>query len=435
MLELQGKHCKDCKIFTDKIEEEALSTIHRILNHPTSEDNKIRIMPDVHKGKGESVIGFSMPLNEYVNPDVVGCDIGCSVTVCILDKKIDSKDYEIIEYRIRKEIPFGFEINDERQFDMKEFFRFIQNFYNRAKSQWPEMVGEFDISEKGISKFLKRIRMDERVFWKTIPSFGSGNHYCELGDVEGQEVSAFSIHTGSRNLGQKIYQYWSNVAKEPQSKKIAFKESLQTLKKTCKDKRELPKLIQELKDRLDNDVRFCNGYLRDEEMSGYITDMVIATAYAQFNHLIITRKIADILLHTCNAKITEKICSIHNYIDFEDHIIRKGAIRAYEGEKMVIPFNMRDGLAICEGRSNEDWLCTAPHGAGRILSRNSAKKQLSLDAFKEQMKDIYSTSVNASTLDEAPDAYKPYQEILDAIEPTAKILYLIKPTINLKSNG
>ena len=430
MLELKGKYCKDCKIFIDNIEEEALSTIHSLLNHPHTEGAKIRVMPDTHQGKG-IVIGFTMPLTHSVNPNHVGVDIGCTIDTYILNKKIEPEDYEIIEHRIRKEIPFGFDINETRQFDMKEFLKFVQNFYNKARSAWSEMILDFDISEKGITKWLKRIRMDEGTFYKSLGSVGGGNHFVELGDTE--EVSAFTIHCGSRNLGVKVCDYWNNVSTDPEEKRVAFKISLQAIKKTCKNKRERPQLIQELRDRLDNDVRFCAGYLRGDDMKGYITDMVIATAYAQFNHLIISRKIEDILYHTCQAKVTEKICSIHNYIDFQDHMIRKGDIRSYEGEKMVIPFNMRDGLAICMGKSNEDWNCSAPHGAGRVLSREKAKATLSMDDFKEQMKGIYSTSVNKSTLDEAPDAYKDYKMIVDAIEPTCEILYFIRPTINLKA--
>lgn len=429
-MELQGKYNKDCKVFGNELDSNELTLLYEFMNAPACSKEPIRIMADHHLGKG-SLIGYTQKLIDAVMPMTVGVDIGCSITCCILDKKIGLKDYPIIEHRIRKDIPFGFNINKERQFEMKEFFKFIQNFYNKARSQWSDMILDFDISEKGITNFLKRIRMDEGTFYKSLGSIGSGNHFVELGDTE--DVSAFTIHCGSRNLGIKVANFWTNVAKEPESKKVAFKMSLQTLKKTCKNKKELPRLIQELKERLDNDVRFCSGYLRGLDMQGYITDMVIATAYAQFNHLVITRKIEDILRHTCNAKVVEKICSIHNYIDFEDHIIRKGAIRAYKGEKLVLSFNMRDGLAICVGKSNEDFNFSSPHGCGRILSRNAAKKELDLNDFKEQMKGIYSTSVCKETLDEAPNAYKPYQEILKAIEPTAEVLYLVKPTINLKA--
>lgn len=432
MFELKGKYNKDCKIFGNNPDSEEISLLYAFMDSPACSTEPIRIMPDHHLGKG-CLIGYSQKLTDAVMPTAIGVDIGCSISTYILNKKIDPKDYAIIEHRIRKEIPFGFNINKERQFEMKEFIKFISNFYNKARSQWPEMILDFDISEKGFSNMLKRIRMDEGTFFKSLGTVGGGNHFVEVGD--NQDVSAFTIHCGSRNLGVKICDHWTNVAKEPESKKTAFKMSLQTIKKNCKDKKQLPQLIADLKKRLDNDVRFCNGYLRDDEMKGYITDMVIATAYAQFNHFIIARKIEDILHHTCNAKVTERICSIHNYIDFEDHVIRKGAIRSYEGEKMVIPFNMRDGLAICVGKSNPDWNHTAPHGCGRSYSRSKIKQLLNVEDFIKEMKEsgIYTTTANEATLDEAPQAYKPYEEILEAIKPTAEVLYLIKPVINIKA--
>lgn len=164
-------------------------------------------------------------------------------------------------------------------------------------------------------------------------------------------------------MGVKVCSYWKNIASNPTKLKKKFKEELAELKRTCKDKTTLPEKIARLKQKTDKDLSLCNGYLTGEDLKGYLTDMVITSAYAHFNHLLIARKIENILLKINQAKVTERIVSVHNYIDFEDHIIRKGAIRAYEGEKMVIPFNMRDGLAICVGKSNKDWNCTAPHGA------------------------------------------------------------------------
>lgn len=432
MLELKGKYNKDCKVFTDNIEEEALSTIHSLLNHPNFADVPIRIMPDCHEGRS-IVIGFSAPITKAVNPSHVGVDISCMIDTYILDRKINPDDYAIIEHRIRKEIPFGFSINDSRQFEMKEFIKFIKSFYDKQRATWPEMISDFDISERGISEWLKRIHMDEGIFYKSIGSVGGGNHFIEFGNVDGQDVSAFTIHCGSRNLGVKVCSYWSAVAQNPTALKMKYKMELHNLKRYCTNKRELPEKIKELKAKLDSDMSLCNGYLTGCDMKGYITDMVIASAYAHFNHRVIARKIEDILLKVNQAKVTERIVSVHNYIDFEDHMIRKGAIRSYKGEKMVIPFNMRDGLAICEGKSNEDWNFTAPHGAGRKLSRSKAKETLNLDRFKSQMKDIYSTSVCKGTIDEAPDAYKDTQEIIELINDTCEILYFIRPIINLKA--
>ena len=432
MLELKGKYCKDCKVFIDEVEDEALATIYSILNHPNFTDAKIRIMPDTHAGRSV-VIGFTCPITNSVNPNHVGVDISCMIDTYVLDRKIDPKDYAIIEHRVRKEIPFGFDIHKTRQFEMKEFIKFIKSFYDKQKAAWSEMILDFDISEKGISDWLRRIHMDEGTFYKSISSVGSGNHFIEFGNLSNKESSAFTIHCGSRNLGVKVCSYWNAVAQNPTALKAKFKEELQTLKKTCKNKKELPEKIAILKEKLDADVSLSNGYLSGYDMKGYITDMVIASAYAHFNHYIIAKKIEGILLQVNQAKVVERIVSVHNYIDFQDHTIRKGAIRSYKGEQMVIPFNMRDGLAICEGKSNEDWNYSAPHGSGRLLSRSKCKELLNLEEFKKQMEGIYSTSVTKGTLDEAPNAYKDTAVIVDAIQDTCNILYFVKPTINLKA--
>ena len=170
-----------------------------------------------------------------------------------------------------------------------------------------------------------------------------------------------------------------------------------------------------------------------DNMKGYITDMCIAQLYAQYNRNMIAKKIEDIFYKINQAKVVERITSIHNYIDLKDHIIRKGAIRAYEGEKMVIPFNMKDGLAICEGKTNSDWNFTAPHGAGRLMSRAAAKKNLSMDDFKHKMEGIYTTSISKDTLDEAPMAYKSIDDIIDVIKESVDIIEIMKPIYNFKA--
>ena len=432
MLELKGRYNKDCKIFCDNVEEEALAMIHSLLNHPNFADTQIRIMPDVHGGKG-CCIGFSAPIVNGICPSHVGVDIGCTIDTYILDRKIEEKDYALIEHRVRKEVPFGMNIHTSRQFEMKEFVKFMKSYYNKQKALWSEMILDFDISEKGLTKWMSRIHMDEGVFYKSLGTVGGGNHFIEFGNIEGGSNSAFTIHCGSRNLGIKVCGYWEKVAANPSHLKAKFKEELARLKQNCKDKHSLQPKIDELKAKLESDISLCNGYLVGDNMKGYITDMVIVSAYAQFNHLIISRKIQDILLKANQAKVVEHIVSVHNYIDCEDHMIRKGAIRAHKDEKMVIPFNMRDGLAICVGKSNEDWNCTAPHGCGRLMSRSKAKTQLDVEEFKNQMEGIYSTSVGISTIDEAPNAYKDKTMIIDAIQDTCEIIYFVKPIINLKA--
>lgn len=312
---------------------------------------------------------------------------------------------------------------------MKDFLKFLRIEYNKAKSSWPEMINSIEITEDYISKLLKRIGQEESIFYRSLGSCGNGNHFLELGDCNGHY--AFTIHCGSRNFGVKVCKYWERVAKEVKIDRTAFSKALDELKASTVDKTTLPEKIKQLK--REYEIGTPQGYLKGEDMKGYLSDMVIATAYAAYNHELLAHIIADIFRKVNGGKVVDKIKSVHNYVDFQDHMIRKGAIRSYEYERMVVPFNMRDGLAICVGKSNEDWNCSCSHGAGRKLSRSAAKKELSLDEFTETMKDVYSTSVCRGTLDEAPGAYKDTETILDLIQDTCEVLYMIKPVVNMKA--
>ena len=430
ILELQGAYNKNCKIFTTDVEESALSLIYSILNTKEYVNTPIRIMPDVHAGIG-IVIGFTAPITHAISPSHVGVDIGCAITTHILNIPINEEDYPVIEHRIKKEIPMGMTIHKTRQYEMKRFIKFMKSEFNKAHSTWGEMINDFDISEDGISHFLHKIHMDEGVFYKSIGSLGSGNHFIEIGNCNGNY--AFTIHCGSRNLGQKVCKYWEKIASSAQVDNKILKEKIKHLKKTVADRTLLPKLIEEAKAELLSKIA-SNGYLTGENLKGYLTDMVIAQAYAKFNHLIIGEKIFNIFKHIYpKAEINEIVQSVHNYVDMEDHIIRKGAIRAYANEKMVVPFNMRDGLAICVGKSNEDWNCSCSHGAGRKLSRGKAKSVVSMEEFEKSMEGIYTTSVCHNTLDESPMAYKDTESIIDLISDTCEILYMVKPVINIKA--
>lgn len=431
MLEINGKYTKDCKVFTDNVEAEAIATIYDIVNNPAFKGAKIRIMPDVHQGKG-IVIGFTSELCDFVNPSHVGCDIGCTISSMILNKPLNKEDFPLFEARVKKAIPSGFDINNKRVFDMKDFLLFLRKGYSRAVAQWGEMIEMPTISEDWISKKLKSFGMDEGVFYKSIGTLGGGNHFLEYGVSDDGNIAAFTIHCGSRNFGLKVFKKWESEAKRtPRTSSIYnVDEEIKKIKATVSDRKSWKELIAKVKEH----AKECNpsGYLSGENFKGYLNDMVFAQLYASYNHKIIQQTVSDILLKFA-IKPTEIITSVHNYIDFEDHIIRKGSIRAYKGEKMIIPFNMRDGLAICEGKSNDEWNCSAPHGAGRILSRSKAKSSLSMDEFKETMKNVYSTTVCKATLDESPMAYKDTEEIISLIEPTCEILYFIRPLINIKA--
>ena len=397
MLELKGKYCKDCKIFTDNIEQEALSMVYHFLDNPMFEGAKIRIMPDVHAGK-DIVVGFTVPFTDHVNPDHVGGDIGCSVSTAITDMPINSEDYPMIEKSIRESVRFGMSIQQKPVYPVADLYKHLQLRLQQARQQWPEMVGAMDVSEKSITAMLTRIDQKEHMFYNSIGTVGGGNHFVEVG-VTPEGNYAFTVHCGSRNLGQKVWKYW---------------------------KMEAGKL-----------TGVANGFLVEDAMKGYITDMVVAQAYAEFNHQIIDRLVLEAICKGSGKKahIVEQIYTTHNYIDFSMKMMRKGAVAAPAGRKLVIPFNMRDGLIIARGKGNEDWNQSAPHGAGRLLSRSDAKELIDLDEYRESMKGIYSTSVGTGTIDESPMAYKDPKEILRLIEDTVEVEYFIRPVINLKATN
>ena len=397
MLQLKGKYCKDCKIFTDNIEQEALSMVYHFLDNPMFEGSKIRIMPDVHAGK-DIVVGFTAPFVDHVNPDHVGGDIGCSVSTAITDMPINPEVYPMIEKNIRENVRFGMTIQQKPVYPTADLYKHLQQRLQEARQQWPEMVGAMDVSERGISAMLKRVDQKEHMFYNSIGTVGGGNHFVEIG-VTPEGNYAFTIHCGSRNLGQKVWKYW---------------------------KMEAGKL-----------TGVTNGFLVEDAMKGYITDMVVAQAYAEFNHQIIDRLVLESICKGSGKKahIVEQIYTTHNYIDFSMKMIRKGAVAAPADRKLVIPFNMRDGLIIARGKGNEDWNQSAPHGAGRLLSRADAKELIDLDEFRESMKGIYSTSVGTGTIDESPMAYKDPKEILRLIEDTVEVEYFIRPVINLKATN
>ena len=397
MLELKGKYCKDCKIFTDNIEQEALSMVYHFLDNPMFEGAKIRIMPDVHAGK-DIVVGFTVPFTDHVNPDHVGGDIGCSVSTAITDLPICPEDYALIEKCIRENVKFGMTIQPKAVYPYAELYKHLQLRLQQARQQWPEMVGAMDVSERGITAMLKRIDQKESMFYNSIGTVGGGNHFVEVGETpEGNY--AFTVHCGSRNLGQMVWKYWKMEANKQ--------------------------------------TGMTNGFLVGEAMKGYITDMVVAQAYAEFNHQVIDRLVLEAISQGSgkNANIVEQIYTTHNYIDFSMKMMRKGAVAAPAGRKLVIPFNMRDGLIIARGKGNVDWNQSAPHGAGRLLSRSDAKVLIDLEEYRESMKGIYSTSVGTGTIDESPMAYKDPMEILRLIEDTVEVEYFIRPVINLKATS
>lgn len=393
MIEYQGKYT-NAHIMIDSIEEECMTQITHMCNHEAF-TNPIVIMPDTHSGKG-SVIGFTMKVPDKVISNVVGVDISCGmISINIGNININHKD---LDNKIRERIPFGTNIN------------------KKGKARL----------DKDFQEVCKRVGADFDYVVRSVSTLGGGNHFLEVGRSQNTDDIWITIHTGSRNFGKRVCEYWQKISSMkdlPDRKEYLNKIKTVYPKKEWEDR--IKEFNQKVKNIRQNELDFLTGNNKD----GYLRDMKFCQEYASLNRKTIMEDILNIL---GKPEIKDKIETIHNYIDLEDGIIRKGAIRSYIGERMIIPFNMRDGILICEGKSNPEWNFSAPHGAGRVLSRSKAKETLSLEKFEKDMVGIYSTSIGKGTIDESPDAYKDSKIIEEAIEPTAKILDKIIPIHNMK---
>ena len=406
MKTLTGTYGKDCKIFTDNIEPQALETIQKLLDNPVTEGKPVRIMPDTHDGKG-IVIGFTMPVGEWVNPNHIGVDIGCGMLCAEIKSTITPDMYIYIDQRIREAVPMGFDVH-ETGANKEYIFGPIHT------------IGDLFL-RSNIDDLVRKIGMTRELWENSLGTLGGGNHFVELGRSEKTGKYYLTIHSGSRNFGKRVCDYH---AKNLSCYKNALNEEVFRIKqKITKD--HWNDAIQEAK----RELHGREGHLTGEAKEGYLKDMYIAQAYASVNRY----TILHLILRRMGLQSGKVIETVHNYISPKDGIIRKGAVSAHIGEELIIPMNMADGILLCRGKGNEDWNCSAPHGAGRLFSRTAAKEQLSMDEFRERMSSVYSTSVCESTLDESPMAYKPTEEIRSLIEPTVEVLDVIKPVINLKA--
>lgn len=397
----------DLKIFTDLIEPEASNQIYRLMAQPAFSDCKVRIMPDVHAGAG-CVIGFTADLGDKVIPNIVGVDIGCGMLTVMIHRD-SNVDLEKLDEVIHNHIPSGFDIHDRPYMQ----YPYIKNLY-----------------------CYDQLKNRDR-FEQSICTLGGGNHFIEV-DEHPNGTKFLVIHTGSRNLGKQVAEYYQKVALDQfynkdiqKQRQNALIESLTTAGLQRLIQYEVQKLKSEFNAsgalNIPKDLCYLEGDLRKH----YLHDMGICQDYAKTNRFQIAKEIFDKMQWGSLALGFE---TIHNYIDIESNIVRKGAVSAKDGERLLIPINMRDGCLLCRGKGNPDWNYSAPHGAGRLMSRKKAKETLSLEDYKDSMAGIHTTSVGADTIDEAPMAYKPIESILDNIKDTVEVEAILKPIYNFKAS-
>lgn len=382
------------------IEEEAVGQIRRMCDQDFTEGCRVRIMPDVHAGKG-CTIGTTMTVNGKAVPNVVGVDIGCGMyTVNLGSQEIDLERFD-------------------------EACHFIPS----GQNAWEGRRERFDLTALRCYRSLQNTKWIER----SLGTLGGGNHFIEI-DRASDGTKYLVIHTGSRNLGKQVAEIYQRLAVElHQGKEEYFKkrEALIAEYKAAGRRKEIQQALKELywKNKpLEIPEDLC--YLYGSYFEDYLHDVDICQKFALRNRELL----AEILLERCGLEGNDGFHTIHNYIDVDEMILRKGAIAAHKGEKVLIPMNMRDGSVLAVGRGNPEWNFSAPHGAGRLMSRTKAKETLSMEVYKEAMKGIYTTSVNEATLDEAPFAYKSIEDVIDVIRESVDIIDIMKPIYNFKAS-
>ena len=394
MIELQGKFAS-AKVFADTVDPSAITQIITLLNQPYVEGSKVRIMPDVHAGAG-CTIGTTMTISDTVCPNLVGVDLGCGMeTVMVAEREIDLKQLDNLIY---SEIPAGCNIH--------------QTAHDFAK--------QIDLSELRCAKFID---IDRAL--RSIGTLGGGNHFIEV-SMDSNKQIYIVVHSGSRHLGVEIANYYQSAGYKA-LRSDGLKPIIEKLKAEHR-KTEIETTLKQIRaERLGIPKQLA--YVDGELFENYLHDMKIAQSFAELNRQAIIATIVNGMKLTPNLQFT----TVHNYIDTEKKILRKGAVSAEKGEPLLIPINMEKGSLLCVGKGNEDWNYSAPHGAGRLMSRSEAKRNLSMAEFERRMVGVYTTSVNENTLDECPMAYKPIEEIISNITPTAKIIDMLLPIYNFKS--
>ncbi|MCI8949695.1 MAG: RtcB family protein [Lachnospiraceae bacterium] len=389
------------KVYTDQIEESAKSQIKMLCDQEYVKELKIRIMPDVHAGAG-CTIGTTMTIRDKVVPNLVGVDIGCGMeTIRIRNKHIE---LEKLDRLIYEKIPAGFRIRETPH-----------RYYEEIDLQELRCLrgGLIQVNHAALS----------------LGTLGGGNHFIEADKDEDGRIYVV-IHSGSRHLGLEVAQYYQELAYQSlnENTKADLNRMIAEYKMAGKEK-EIQRAIRKRKAQVLTSIPRPLAYVSGSLMEDYIHDMKLVQQFAMLNR----KAMMDEIIRGLKLKVEEEFTTIHNYIDTKTMILRKGAVSARSGEKLLIPINMRDGSLICIGKGNEDWNCSAPHGAGRLMSRAQAKQSFTVSEYKKQMKGVYTTSVNSETLDECPMAYKGIEEIVENIDETAAIVNRIRPIYNFKA--
>lgn len=400
-MEINGK-VNTAICYAAVIEDEAKEQIRRMCDYELTENSRIRIMPDVHVGQG-CTIGTTMTVKDKVCPNLVGVDIGCGMyTLMLADNELDfEKIDEACHY-----IPSGMNV-------------------------WDGRMERFDLTVLKCYRSLK----DSKRLERSLGTLGGGNHFIEI-DRAKDGTYYLVIHSGSRNLGKQVAEIYQQLAIDlHMGKENYFKQRDEIINtyKAAGRRAEIQNTLKELKknyetQELDAPPDLC--WLYGTFLEDYLHDVEICQAFARRSR----ERMAEIILERTGMTAVEAFHTIHNYIDTDEMILRKGAIAAHEGEKVLIPINMRDGSIIAIGKGDPEWNYSAPHGAGRVMSRTKAKEAITLEEYKESMKGIYTTSVNASTLDEAPMAYKSLENIIDVIQDSVEIIDIMKPVYNFKAS-
>lgn len=399
MLEIKGK-INTAICYAKVVEDEAIEQIRRMCDYDFTENSIIRIMPDVHAGKG-CTIGTTMTVHGKAVPNIVGVDIGCGMyTINIGKGEIDFAKLDAAAH-----------------------------FVPSGKNVWEGRQEKFDLEVLRCYRQLKNTKRLER----SLGTLGGGNHFIEV-DRASDGTNYLVIHTGSRNLGKQVAEIYQQLAIDLNKGKEDYFDRRDEIIRTYKEqgrRKEIQKALKEIS--LDNkqttipeDLCYLYGRFFDD----YIHDIEICQRFATRNR----EKIAEILIDRAGLVAGEAFHTIHNYIDTDEMILRKGAIAAHKGEKVLIPINMRDGSILAVGKGNPDWNYSAPHGAGRLMSRTKARSELKMTDYQNTMSGIYTTSVNENTIDEAPMAYKSMADIIDVIDETVDIIEILKPVYNFKAN-